>query len=374
MNAYGFCVSTKSVDRRRKDLIKKHTKLCKEMYGTPKEALESACRSQAALADHCLEKVQGKASLKPHSLLLEMTVPDSTNPDSTHQWQDAVSRCSPLLLGDCSIPIFSMSGQHRVFIYHESKDNCDSECKEYVMNQTVVFSDPQLEGPACPDVSFIKAGYMCDYEVIGDNFDLMIDRTVMTKSRQRKSVHWFLLIAKKKSVTFPELEIDGPKRDIMTISTNEWLPTDADMESYDINLDFHTAHILVQYLDFLKPYEKCLPRYIPHPYIDKVSKKSEILTCDILDESENSNEGMISINKKIHEEFIPRDENGEVADRIVFWGDVLTNERAFTAQQHIINGHTSFSRTAGVIHRPEGFHRQMNLVLVDLLLMCISSI
>ena len=97
----------------------------------------------------------------------------------------------------------------------------------------------------------------------------------------------------------------------------------------------------------------------------EVSKKSTILNCDILDESENSNEGMIVINKKIHEDFVPRDYDGGVANRIVFGGDVLTNERAFTAQQHVINGHTSFSRSAGIIHRPEGLHRQMNVVLVQ---------
>ncbi len=34
------------------------------------------------------------------------------------------------------------------------------------------------------------------------NFDILINPTVMTKDRQRKSFHWFLLIAKKQTLPF----------------------------------------------------------------------------------------------------------------------------------------------------------------------------
>lgn len=48
----------------------------------------------------------------------------------------------------------------------------------------------------------------------------------------------------------------------------------------------------------------------------------------------------------------------------VVGGDVLTNERAYSAQLAMLNGQTDFERLAGVVHRPEGLHRMMNLLLV----------
>lgn len=43
---------------------------------------------------------------------------------------------------------------------------------------------------------------------------------------------------------------------------------------------------------------------------------------------------------------------------------MLTNERAYSAQLAMLNGSTDFDQLAGVIHRPEGLHRMMNLLLV----------
>jgi hypothetical protein len=200
--------------------------------------------------------------------------------------------------------------------------------------------------------------------VLGDNFDIMINPTVMTKDQQRKSLHWFLLIAKKKSVVFPELADDRPKGEILELDSGAWIPSLHETQSLEANLEFHTVKILMKYLTFLQPYKDNMPEYIDHPYIRETSRAGSIINSDLIDASENSSEGMIRINNKVHKDFVPKNIDGEVAEKIVFGGDVLTNERAFTAQQHVINGKTSFSRTAGIIHRPEGLHRQMNLVLV----------
>lgn len=96
----------------------------------------------------------------------------------------------------------------------------------------------------------------------------------------------------------------------------------------------------------------------------KVPKNLTIL--DILDKSENKSEDMISILQYIHETFIPHTEgdNPVVLSRKVFGGDVLTNERAYSAQLAMLNGSTDFDQLAGVIHRPKGLHRMMNLLLV----------
>ena len=111
-----------------------------------------------------------------------------------------------------------------------------------------------------------------------------------------------------------------------------------------------------------------MPKYIEHPYMEKAAMRSTIVNADLIDASENSSEGLIRIMNKIHQDFVPRDRVGNCAKKIVFGGDVLTNERAYSAQLNVMNGRTSFTRTAGVIHRPEGLHRQMNFTLVQFLL------
>jgi hypothetical protein len=71
---------------------------------------------------------------------------------------------------------------------------------------------------------------------------------------------------------------------------------------------------------------------------------------------------MISILEHIHDKFIPRtdDDDPVVIKRKVFGGDVLTN----SAQLAKLNHATDYDKLTGVIHRPEGLHRMMNLLLV----------
>lgn len=86
----------------------------------------------------------------------------------------------------------------------------------------------------------------------------------------------------------------------------------------------------------------------------------------MLDKSENISEDMISILEHILMNYIAHtsDNNQKVIIRKVFGGDVLTNERAYSAQLAMLNGRSEFDQLAGVIHRPEGLHRMINLCLV----------
>ena len=89
----------------------------------------------------------------------------------------------------------------------------------------------------------------------------------MTMERQRESWHWFLLLISKKRITDPKLANDVPKADIATMETGAWLPAQNELKTYEENIDFHVARVLVKYLDFLKPYADCMPSHIHHPYI-----------------------------------------------------------------------------------------------------------
>lgn len=75
---------------------------------------------------------------------------------------------------------------------------------------------------------------------------------------------------------------------------------------------------------------------------------------------------MIDILNHIHEEYVPfvAETLGEnVIERMVFGGDLLTNERAYYAQLNMANGINSASRLMGILYRTEGLHLSMNTCL-----------
>lgn len=123
------------------------------------------------------------------------------------------------------------------------------------------------------------------------------------------------------------------------------------------NLQFHVARILTNFFGELKSFEKLLPNYIPHPQFEKTSQKSVFINCDLIDERENSSDGMIRIMQRVHSLAVPFIDGPVV--KVVLGGDVLTNERAMSAQQAMRNNESSYEKLLGVIHTPEGLHRQL---------------
>ncbi|XP_041357523.1 LOW QUALITY PROTEIN: uncharacterized protein LOC121374491 [Gigantopelta aegis] len=202
-------------------------------------------------------------------------------------------------------------------------------------------------------------------DIIGDNIDISRTPSQMSVDRRNKSFHWFLLVDLEKRVLNTSLDDSAPIADISHIDNSSFVQNLKDCDSLDKNFIFHIMHILVKYVDCLKKYAVCLPTVIPHPHLSETSKKSDFAILDLLDKSENKSEDMISILEHIHEKYIPRTggENPTVIRKKVFGGDVLTNERAYSAQLAMLNGKTDFERLTGVVHRPEGLHRMMNLLL-----------
>lgn len=203
-------------------------------------------------------------------------------------------------------------------------------------------------------------------DIIGDNIDISRNPSQMSVDRRRKSWHWFLLVGLEKRIINDALADDYQLGDICRIDNSVFVPSVEDCSSLEEHFIFHIAHVLVKNVNCLKKYASCLPKFIEHSHIHESSQKSDYAILDILDKSENKSEDMISILQYIHENFIPHTEgdNPVVLSRKVFGGDVLTNERAYSAQLAMLNGSTDFDQLAGVIHRPEGLHRMMNLLLV----------
>lgn len=208
-------------------------------------------------------------------------------------------------------------------------------------------------------------------EVLGDNLDLLVSPGDMTSYRQRKSWHWFLVLLTQKRITAPDLPSTGRVADILHLEASNWLLSSEEILRYHTDLQIHIAKILVKNFAALKHFEKVLPKYIPHEFIEITKQKTVFFNADLIDASENSTEGMIHISQKIHNLVVPHCvvDSKEICEPVVFGGDVLTNERAFGAQLAMFNNKSEFENLLGVIHRPDGLHRQMNFLLVTLFLL-----
>ena len=155
-------------------------------------------------------------------------------------------------------------------------------------------------------------------EIIGDNLDVSIAPKVMTIDKQRKSLHWFLTMVKQRSVTYEDLNIQGPapaQESILDILSSNYIPTEEQMQSVKKNFVFHVSHILLEYIKFIQEANIHYPEYISHPFIEKTKTKSTVLNCDLIEESENSNAGMITILEKLHEMVVPH-LNNEISQQI----------------------------------------------------------
>lgn len=110
------------------------------------------------------------------------------------------------------------------------------------------------------------------FEVIGDNLDLTISPTSMTKERQRKSIHWFLNIALCKRV-LSDLPDECPKAEIMKVPNSVFIPNTGDCQALENDMIYHIIKILCKHVKCLKQFQASIPDCIQHPYMDEMCKK-----------------------------------------------------------------------------------------------------
>jgi hypothetical protein len=203
------------------------------------------------------------------------------------------------------------------------------------------------------------------YYVAGDNVDITITPTYMTSTKQRKSLHWFISLAVNKRVVNNSLPNDGQQSDIRLLSSSVWLPTSSELTNMTSNFKHHILQVIMK-LNFIKKLDCNIPQFISHPYIDLTQKKSKFHVTHLIDANENKGEGMIRILTELHDAYVPREnkDHPNVLDRVDFAGDVLTAERAFSAQCAMSNGFGSHEALSGMNYRSGGLHLVMNLCVV----------
>lgn len=199
------------------------------------------------------------------------------------------------------------------------------------------------------------------WDIIGDNLDLEKGHSQYSLEKQRKSIHWFLNIATKRRILAPGLSEAAPRRDLLQVSANEFFPSTEESAALTEDFSYHVARILVEHLQCLNFLQGCVADPIPHDHSEEAARKTDIKILGLMDKNENTD--MIEILQYLHHKYIPHVKQN-VATPIVFGGDVLTNERAYSAQLNMMTEKTCGAQLGGIVHRPEGLHRVMNLTLV----------
>ena len=200
-------------------------------------------------------------------------------------------------------------------------------------------------------------------EIYGDNCDIRVNASHQTKKNRTQDYHWFITLAADLRVEGHGMDDRRPQKSIVDISNTEFLPSVEDDATLKDNFKIHILRVLTDNIKFLEKFQTVLPKYIEHPHMAEMKQKGNYELIDLHNKNESKGEDMIDILSNIHALFIPRVRNSEnVASHLVFGGDVLTNERAYQAQLDMMNGDTEEEKLQGIIHRPEGLHRLMNLL------------
>lgn len=328
MHSIGLSVSPTSIHNKKKNLIKKHEEDILSLVSEYKNN-----KVTQTIQENVVPEIEGcSPSTSDHSAISKETV--SAEPSHPSESEAMHPDSDPIL---------------------SSENSCCSDSQ--TSNETV--SNTSTQTP----VQTVKS---LDIEVLGDNLDLTITPACMALDRQRKSLHWFLVMVKRNRVSFDtRISPDNEcyQENVSGIGTAHWIPSEEHISNLKQNFVFHVSKILKKHVNELENIP--FPQYIDHDYMHLTKQKSDVLNCELIEESENSSTGMIKILQHIHEIVVPHIDNKEkLADRVVFGGDVLTNERAFSAQAAMQNNSSDFDCLKGVIHRPEGLHRQFNFLSV----------
>lgn len=97
--------------------------------------------------------------------------------------------------------------------------------------------------------------------------------TILTKEKQRQSIHWFLNRAVQRRV-ISSLPNDKPLAEISSVPNHIFLPSSNDCKNLDASFRFHIVNVLVKHIKCLKPFKKSVPNFIDHHYVKEFFQKS----------------------------------------------------------------------------------------------------
>eukprot|EP00116_Pleurobrachia_bachei_P003490 sb/3463752/ len=163
------------------------------------------------------------------------------------------------------------------------------------------------------------------FKLIGDNLDRIIKGIYAgTLDKELHFFHFFckmdeIIIARQRGDTEPEIPIG-------MLKAKDILPTVDDLEKLLEAVAVISERILVDTIPELEKYERNVPRHIKHLYSDVMANMTAVVPLGLLDKSETSVDGMLSILED-YKPYIP----GNPTTKVLCGGDLFTYERHLQA-------------------------------------------
>ena len=112
---------------------------------------------------------------------------------------------------------------------------------------------------------------------MGDNWDLEVKARYLTKSQNKKCLHYFHGYAVKDRVVARGLDNSRPQKRIGKIEMQEFLPTPEVQEAIVADLVNIILRVLVKYLTPYSTFKKAVIYHILHPHSKEMVEKSEVV-------------------------------------------------------------------------------------------------
>ena len=132
----------------------------------------------------------------------------------------------------------------------------------------------------------------------GDNWDIRILRSHMTKEIQNEDIHLFASNLLVNRVSFFHLPNEDPKRDLETCPNSVFTVNLNELKILKENFKVLVSRICIQTFPKFKFLNKVTPKHILHQFSDEMAKKSTIITLPIINANESSYNDCVKILRK----------------------------------------------------------------------------
>lgn len=140
-------------------------------------------------------------------------------------------------------------------------------------------------------------GHFCDKAVeavkngktlrgTGDNWDIRVLRSHMTKELQNEDIHMFASNIIVNRLNFTHLQNDRPLRDLATCSRSVFLLSNTDLRRLRENFKVLISRVCIKYLPKFKFLKRVTPNHIKHIYSKEMAERSHIISLPIIDANE----------------------------------------------------------------------------------------
>ncbi|KAK3101689.1 hypothetical protein FSP39_005507 [Pinctada imbricata] len=151
--------------------------------------------------------------------------------------------------------------------------------------------------------------------------------------------------------------IDWKTKPLLDFVQKNFLPSIDDFLLIQKRMELVTKEILVKYLT---AFQSCSVEKIKHDYLQESNRKSEIVNLGVIPENPSTCKGTIQIMKYLNQ-YIPMYKDGQPF-QLLCHGDQLSVERMLDAKLAMACSSSPSDQLAGLVPRPQNFHRRCILM------------